>query len=253
MAIRPPISSAMREEAAFQRWKHGSVIPHWIHMSENGRNPQGGTASPNCFPEPLHNIKKLLRTLDLLYMNCDQLFKLGRLTVRLCLPVAFSSQLWPPDHTLDGIITHLIKTNDRVIYSPSRSWKVHFVFRDCSPCPPPLPGQQGCPALPCPLHSWRPAGCTYQRWTALRYRVKCFSPNTPIRMSALIRGAVPSERTLAARWLEYEDRGNGLVLCFRASKLPPTHPNPVWSSSSSLLSLNLGVDVISNVCYCISE
>lgn len=37
-------------------------------------------------------------------------------------------------------------------------------------------------------------------------------------MSALIRGAVPSERTLAARWLRYEARGNGLVLGFRASE-----------------------------------
>lgn len=42
MAIRAPISSAMREEVAFQRSKHGSVLPHWIHMSANGRSPQGG-------------------------------------------------------------------------------------------------------------------------------------------------------------------------------------------------------------------
>lgn len=44
MAIRAPISSAMREEAAFQRSKHGSVLPHWIHMSENGRRPKGGNS-----------------------------------------------------------------------------------------------------------------------------------------------------------------------------------------------------------------
>lgn len=45
MAIRAPISSAMREEVAFQCSKHGSVLPHWIHMSENGRSPQGGGSS----------------------------------------------------------------------------------------------------------------------------------------------------------------------------------------------------------------
>lgn len=38
-----------------------------------------------------------------------------------------------------------------------------------------------------------------------------FHGNTSIRLSALISEAVASERTLATRWLDYKDRGNGLV------------------------------------------
>lgn len=62
MAIRPPISSSMREEAAFQRWKHGSVGPHWIHMSENGRNPQGGNSITKLFSRTAPWHQKLLHT-----------------------------------------------------------------------------------------------------------------------------------------------------------------------------------------------
>lgn len=49
MAKRPAMSSAMREEAAPQHRQHGSVPPHWIYMSDNGRNPQGHNNIANLF------------------------------------------------------------------------------------------------------------------------------------------------------------------------------------------------------------
>lgn len=142
----------------------------------------------------------------------------------MCLAHAFYFQLWTlpylSDHTLDRVIMRLISTNDRVICSRSWHSNIYFIFRERLSFHPPLPGQQGFPALQCPLHYWHPAGHTYQRWTALRYSTECVSPNTPIRMSALISGTAPTE------WLLYKnDWGSGLV-GFKVCKFVPAHPKP---------------------------
>lgn len=74
MAIRPPISSAMREEAALQRWQHGSVPPHWIYMADNGRNPEGQNNTGNLslqYSVATFKKKKRGSNRRQFYMMCD--------------------------------------------------------------------------------------------------------------------------------------------------------------------------------------